>query len=471
LTEHNIRPSSLDAHYEETDLGNARRLVDTFGEDLHYVAQWGKWLAWTGTRWKLDVSGEVDRKAKLVTEQITGEGRYLLSKAATDASQIKAATDVIRFGLRSQSSRSLVDMVRVAATEPGIPVFVDGLDADPWSLSVANGTLDLRTGTLRPQRRQDLITKTSPVEYSCEATCPRFEEFLERALPDPEVKSFVQRAVGYSLTGVTTEHVLFIAHGSGANGKSTLMEVLLDMFGDHGAPAAPRLLVLEKHSEHPTAVADLHGRRLVVSQEVQEGHRLDEALVKQLTGGDTLKARQMRQDFWSFRPTHKLWLACNHKPAIRGTDFGLWRRIRLIPFEVAIPSEEQDRQLGEKLRAELPGILHWAVEGCLAWQREGLNAPKAVTVATDSYKLDSDLVGMFLDESCVTGISHQVRSADLFEAYLAWCVSNGIDRPLPMKALVQQLDERGYDRTKNRLGQALWIGLDILNHNELAAVA
>ncbi|MDE3205149.1 MAG: DNA primase [Acidobacteriota bacterium] len=436
--------------YARSDLGNARRLVDSHGEDLRYVPQWRQWLVWDGRRWRPDITGAADRRAKEVAETI-------LHEAVTEQDK-----QGIAFGLKSCNVAGVRNMLASAATEPGIPVEVHQLDADPYLLTVANGTLDLRTGRLRPASRADLITKSSPVEWASDATCPTFDRFLEDILPDADVRRFVQRAAGYSLAGVTTEHVLLICYGSGANGKSTLMEILQRLLGDHAAPASPRLLVVEKHSEHPTAIADLHGRRMVISQEIQDGQRLDEALVKQLTGGDTLKGRLMKQDFWSFTPTHTLWLSTNHKPKIRGTDQGVWRRIRLIPFDITIPEHRQDKDLHTKLLAELPGILTWAVQGCRDWQHHGLDAPRAVTEATDRYRLESDLLAQYLDERTVSDPGAYARSTDLYEDYRTWCAANGLDHPLTQKAIAKQLDERGYDRTENRLGQSVWVGLGLI---------
>lgn len=434
---------------QTTDLGNARLLVRAHGADLRYVPEWGRWLCWDGCRWGVDVTGEVHRRAKEVAEDI-------LDQARIDHDQA-----LFRHGIKSQSATALAAMVRVAATEPGIPVLVDQLDAHPWLLSVANGTLDLRTGALGPHDREDLLTKCSTVSWDPAAECPKFEEFLARILPNVEVRQYVQRLTGYSLTGDVSEQILAILYGTGANGKSTFKELVLSLVGDHGKPASPKLLLATKHDEHPTAIADLHGRRLVVSHEVEDGVRLDEPLVKELTGGDRLKARFMRQDFWDFTPTHKLWLLTNHKPRIRGTDNGIWRRIALIPFEVTIPANEQDRHLLDRLRSELPGILRWAVAGCLAWQRDGLRPPAAVLAATEAYRTENDLVAQFLADRCHEDETCQVRSTHLYCAYTTWCTDNGLTHPLSQKALTGRLTEKGFDQTKNRQKQAVFLGLGL----------
>src|SRR5919107_5291637 len=266
------------------------------------------------------------------------------------------------------------------------------MDASPDLLNVLNGTIDLRTGELRPHRREDLITKMAPVEYDPNSPVPAWAATLERVLPSPDLRAFFKKLCGYAISGETSEHLLPVLYGTGANGKSTVLSTLLAAAGDYGMQAAPDLLVAKKGA-HPTEVADLFGMRLVASIEVEDGRRLAESLVKQLTGGDKVRARRMRQDFWQFEPTHKVFMAVNHKPEVRGTDTAIWRRIRLIPFTETIPPGEQDKKLPEKLRAELFGILAWCVEGCLEWQREGLQAPEEVRRATGQYRSEMDVIG------------------------------------------------------------------------------
>jgi putative DNA primase/helicase len=441
-----LDPASL---CPRSELWNSRRLVDQAAGNLRYVPEWGKWITWNERRWEVDLSGDVQRCAKAVADAILDEAR--------------ADPDRTHFiwGIRSQSNAGINHMIALASTEPGIPLHVDELDADTWKLNVANGTLDLRTGFLHPHDRDDLITKITPIPYQANGECPTWIAFLERVLPDREVRAFVQRLLGYALTGHVNEHVLTLFIGSGANGKSTLTDTMLTVFGDYGSPAPPRLLLLENHSEHPTQIADLFGTRLVVSQEVQQGHRLNEDMVKRLTGGDRLKARRMREDFWSFEPTHTLIVAANHKPKIAGRDHAIWRRIRLVPFDVTIPDDEQDKHLSDKLRAELPGILGWLVEGCLGWQRDGLEPPEAVVQATDKYRLESDLIRQFMADMCNTGDDCQVGSTVLYNGYKTWCAENGLDRPLSQKALARVLEELGHKREENRLHRAVWNGLEL----------
>jgi putative DNA primase/helicase len=321
---------------------------------------------------------------------------------------------------------------------------------------VENGTIDLHTGELHPHKREDLITKLAPVEYDAEAVAPNFEAFLEQVLPSEELRRFVQRAIGYSLTGDVSEQVLLFMYGAGANGKSTLINAVLSMLGDYGMQAAPELLTA-KQGTHPTELADLQGARLAASVEVEDGRRLAESLVKQLTGGDRIKARFMRQDFFEFEPTHKVILAANHKPTIRGTDHAIWRRIKLIPFEVTIPKAKQDPRLFAKLRGELPGILAWAVRGCLEWQRDGLGEPEEVRKATEAYRAEMDVLAAYIDERCWLGANAEAQAKPLFDDYRSWCDANG-ERSESQRRFATRLAERGLEKEKVG-GVVKWYGI------------
>jgi putative DNA primase/helicase len=445
-------PTSEPPHL--TDLGNARRLVARHREDLRHCFPWAKWLHWDGRRWADDVSGEVFRRAKETVGALYAE--------AAGVADEKVRASLAGHALKSEADGRIRAMVSLARSEEGIPVLPAQLDRDPWLLNALNGTLSLRTGELRPHRREDLITKLAPVEYDPAAAAPTFKAFLETIFPGKgEIIRFLQKAIGYCLTGDTREQYLFFCHGRGANGKTTLLRLLQHLLADYAKQAPPDLLMLKYGSEHPTGLADLAGARLVVCIEAEEGKRLAEALVKQMTGGDKLKARRMREDYWEFQPSHKTWLAANHKPQIRGTDYAIWRRIRLIPFTVTIPDEQQDRNLPEKLRAELPGILAWAVEGCLAWQREGLQTPAEVMAATAEYREESDVIVDFLEERCVLGAALWASSKSLRGAYLDWCEKNG-EKALSQQAFGARLTERGLINGRGTQGERGWAGISLL---------
>jgi putative DNA primase/helicase len=436
------------------DAGNAERLADRHGANLRYCHPWGKWLVYNGTRWHVDDRGAVVRLAKDTARSIFEE--------AKEAPDDETAKQLGKWANSSLSESKLRAMLSLAQSEPGIPVLPEEMDAGSDLLNVLNGTIDLETGELREHRREDLITKVAPVEYDPSAGAPLWAQTLERVLPSPAVRSFFKKLTGYALTGDVSEQILAVLYGTGANGKSTVLNALLTVLGDYGMQAAPDLLVAKKGS-HPTELADLFGMRFVASIEVEDGSRLAESLVKQLTGGDRVKARRMRQDFWEFEPTHKVLMACNHKPQVRGTDNAIWRRIRLVPFTETIPPAEQDRNLPDKLRAEASGILAWAIEGCLEWRREGLQAPEAVRQATGAYRAEMDVLGAFLRDCCELCAEYNVAAKDLYAAYKFWCEENG-ERPETQRRLGSRLTERGgFERYRGGSdGGHRWRGVQLL---------
>lgn len=436
-----------------TDLGNAERLIDRHGDDLRYVHAWGRYLVYTGQRWEPDQCGTAKSKAAETVRNIYHEAGDALDEGARKALASHAK--------KSEAQSRIEAMLSLA--EHMVAVKPDDLDRDRWLMNVKNGTVDLRTGELRPHQREHLVTKLAPVEYDPNATAPNFEAFLEQVLPSADLRRFVQRAVGYCLTGDVSEQVLLFMYGAGANGKSTLINAVLAMLGDYGMQAAPELLTA-KPGTHPTELADLQGARLAASVEVEDGRRLAESLVKQLTGGDRIKARFMRRDFFEFEPTHKVVLAANHKPTIRGTDHAIWRRITLIPFEVTIQKAEQDPRLFEKLRAELPGILAWAVRGCVEWQRDGLGEPEEVRQATAEYRAEMDVLAAFIDERCVLRENATTTARALYDAYTSWC-DEYREKPEKQQSFGPRLTERGFESYKITAGpdkdRKAWRGIGL----------
>ncbi|HEY3175757.1 MAG TPA: phage/plasmid primase, P4 family [Candidatus Polarisedimenticolia bacterium] len=433
-----------------TELGYAREFVRMHGRDLLHVVAWRKWLSWDGTRWRIDDTGEVRRLAKSFTRAAT--------QAALDAND----KDGIAICLKMEKARALESWLSLAATEAEVAISPEVLDRDTWLLNVENGALDLHSGELQPHRREDLITKLAPVAYDPEATAPLFDAFLARVLPDPEVRAFVQRFLGYALTGTVGEHLLVFFYGTGRNGKSTLLIVVLRILAEYGIQAPPGLLLAIAERDHPTGITTLFGRRLAVSMEAGEGRRFREELVKQLTGGDRLSARRMREDFWEFDPTHKLILSANHRPDIRGTDVAIWSRIALVPFTVTIPRAERDKDLPDKLMKEAPGILRWLADGCREWQRIGLAPPEAVSAATDEYRALVDTVGEFIGERCIAYDGAKVTKGVLYRGYVEWARARG-EEPLTQRAFGERMIERGFtelregkDRTRT------WNGIGLL---------
>jgi putative DNA primase/helicase len=434
--------------YPLTDMGNAKLLVDRHGYELHYCHTSGKWLIWDCTRWKADDTGEIYRRAKETVEHLWVEAS-------------KQSADALKQALRSQSNNRIKAMTNLAESDARIATNNKSFDKNPWLLNILNGTIDLHTGKLRPHDPNDLITKSAPVEFDPAAVCPIWLKFLDRIMAgNDNLIGYLQRAVGYALTGDISEHVLFLLYGTGQNGKSTFLNLLLKMLGDYAKQAAPNLLI-EKHFEsHPTEIADLEGCRLVSSIDCEHRRGFDESLVKQLTGGDRLKARFMRQDFFEFDPTQKFFIAVNNKPSIKGTDYGIWRRIKTIPFTITIPESERDKTLPEKLLAEFPGILNWAIQGCLEWQREGLGTPDEVTKATNEYREDMDSLGDFLEECCVVHENARQQVKEVYQAYSDWCHQNG-EHPMNSRNLSKELKQRGFQSERGTGGYYYWLGLGL----------
>jgi putative DNA primase/helicase len=356
------------------------------------------------------------------------------------------------FCLKSEAAPRINAMLSLAQSEPGIPVLPADLDSDPWSFNCVNGTVELRTGRLREHRREDRITKLCPVAFRPEAACAAWVRFLGAVFEgDGGLVAFVQRLLGRCLSGDVSEQILPIFWGGGANGKSTLVNAVLETMGpDYSMKAPAELLMQSKGDRHPCELAQLFGMRLVVASEAHQGRRLNEALVK---------ARRMQENFWQFNPTHKIIFLTNHKPVVVGTDAGIWRRLRLVPFGVRFwdPFEaanegkdlpgalRQDKHLSEKLQAEAEGILAWMVRGCLDWQRDGLTLPEKVRTATAGYRQSEDVLARFIAECCVTGTEHRCRSGKLYDAYKRWAEANG-EEPLSGRRFGEAMSERDYAR-------------------------
>ena len=435
--------------YNLTDLGNARRLVHRHGRNLRYCWLWRKWLVWDGKRWVKDDTGEVYRLAKETVSSIYQE--------AAAAPNDEARKELGKHATRSEAGARIKEMVDLARSD--VPVMPDELDASPDLLNTESGTIDLRTGELREHRREDLITKIAPTTYRPDAAAPTWEAFLERVLPGEDLRAFVQRAVGYSATGDTSEQCMFINHGGGANGKSTFQEAIAAALGDYAMRAPTEMLLAKRSDGVPNDVARLKGARFVSASETEEGRRLAESRIKDLTGQDTITARFMKAEWFDFAPTHKLWLSTNHKPEIRGTDAAIWRRIRLVPWAVTIPPAQQDKKLPIALRHELAGILAWVVRGCLQWRREGLQAPDEVRKATGEYRAEMDVLAGFLVECCELDTGHWEYAKDLYECYKRWCDENG-ERPEPQRKFGGRLGERGFQRDRGgSRGAGIWRGV------------
>jgi putative DNA primase/helicase len=421
-----------------TEVANGARIIAVHGAQLRWCDAWKTWLVWDGRRWRDDDQRSVDAMAKATLNELFRAAAWAYEHVSDDA-----GGKMLTFARSSNSKRGIENALALARSEPGIPITPDQLDADGWRLNVANGTLDLRTGQLRPHDRADLCTKLADVTYDADAECPMFREFLRAVLPDVAVRQFVQRAAGMSLVGEVRDHVLLLCYGSGANGKSTLLNALLAMLGDYAMQGPENMLLEVRSDSHKSELAALFGKRFVACIEAGAGRRLAESLVKSITGGDAITARRLYQDFFTFKPTHTVWMAANHRPRVSGQDDGIWRRVLLIPFTQTIPPAERDAELPAKLRRELPGILNWALFGLTAWREDGLQPPDAVMAATQDYRTAEDALADFLAECCQISTGCQVERREIYGAYTRWCERHGW-KPWAARRLYAGLEERGF---------------------------
>ena len=437
-----------------TDTGSARRFVREHGQRARYVHSWRKWLVWDGCCWSRDDTGMVMRLA--------GESVRNMFVAASKLGDRRERRELVRYALASESEKKRKAMLELAKAELPVAITEKQLDPNPWLLNVQNGTLNLRTCELREQQPQDLITHCLPVEYDPTAECPTWRSFLLRVFDgDEELISFLQRAVGYSLTGSTKEQVFFLLYGTGANGKSTFLETIRSLLGNLAQSARFESFLVKRVDSIPNDIARMQGARFVTAVESEGEHRLSESTLKQLTGQDSVTARFMRGEFFDFKPEFKLWLAANHKPIIRGTDLAIWRRVKLIPFQVTIPEEERDLDMVDKLRAELPGILAWAVDGCQRWREEGLGTANAVKEGTERYRRESDTLRQFLNDQCVFGAGRCVSKKDLYGYYQRYCKDGNGDHPITKREFGRKLRQECEDIEDKRSSGGKWVWLGI----------
>jgi putative DNA primase/helicase len=437
--------------YDLTDTGNAIRLADMMKDQVRYVSERKKFIIFDGKRWVIDQSEQVLLKAKIVNDTIHEE-----SKKQTEYEKRRALT---AFWAKSSNEPRIRAMVNLA--KPYLAISQSELDKDPCLLNCTNGTLDLRTGELRPHRPEDFITKLVSVPYDPQASCPVWDSFLERILP-PDSRSYVQRCAGYSATGSQREKLLVVLHGDGDNGKTTFVNAVQGTLGrDYTQASSNEILIGQsKDARAPNPdIARLQGTRFAFVTETDDTARLNEARVKRLTGNDSITARYLHENTIEFVPTHTIWLSTNYKPEIRGQDHAIWRRVRLVPFNETIPESEQDKQLSEKLKQEAPGILAWIVRGCLEYRQNGLQEPEQIQEATAEYRKEMDSVEPFIESCCTKDAEASSQFNALYSAYCSFCLENNFD-PLSSKLFGPTLQQKGF--TKHRTAKVLlYLGLKL----------
>jgi putative DNA primase/helicase len=438
----------------QTDIGNAKRLYRMFGDIMRYIPEFKSFYLWDGNRWKSDADGQVVRLTKTMVEKIKEE-----AKTATINDDTDKAKELYRHANSSQGIARIKAAIELLQSD--VPLSQSKLDTLDYLLGVKNGVVDLKTGELLPADKDNYMTKTADVEFDADAECPQWVNFLMRIMgDDEEMVEYLQKMVGYFLTGRTSEQSLYFFYGIGANGKSTFINVISQLLKDYSSQLNSDCLMVQNNSGGGAAnpdIARLRGARLAVANELEEGSRLSETLVKSMTGQDTIVCRHLYQAPFEYIPTFKLVMVGNHKPYIRGTDQGIWRRIRFIEFGASIPKSEQDPWLEQKLKQELPGILNWAIEGCLKWQRDGLSVPLKVEVQTSEYQREQDIIQTWIDECCdLTDVSNPASmSADqLYQKYTFWA-GDSREWQMSKRQFLQKMEDKGFKKVRHSSGMVI----------------
>lgn len=423
-----------------TDLGNAEALIKLYGQRLRWYASGGYWLWWNGRHWEKDIGGKA-----LSWANKTARARRQAAAALEDEDQRKK---LVAYCYQSENSSRRDSMLSQFKAYMNHVVQSHQLDANPWLLNCLNGTLDLKTGELHRHEQKNYITRLVQCEYNRDAECPLWLKYLDRVMGgERELIEYIQRAVGYTLTGNTSEHAVFICHGHGRNGKSLFLKILGQLLGDYARTAQSKTFQdTGQHEAISNSLARLDGSRLCVVSETSANYKLDEAGVKSLSGQDTVTARFLHQEFFEFKPQFKIWIASNYRPLVSGADLGIWRRLKLIPWNVTISPQEDDTGLFDKLCDELPGILNWAVKGCLQWQETRLKEPAIVSKAIDEYRHEQDTLSQFLSDRCViVGGDRSIDLADLYTAYLDWAKAEGHRVTMHKQTISKKLKEKGFE--------------------------
>jgi putative DNA primase/helicase len=422
-----------------TDTGNAKILATQHRKYVRYCKQIG-WFVWDGKRWLRDDTESINCIAKQTVLNCY--------TSLADVVDQRFRERVFKHLQRSESAKGITSMLTLAQSEPGISISVGQLDQDQYLLNVLNGTLNLNTGKLQKRRRGDHITRLAPVKYDPQAQCPRFKQFLGEIFQGKQdLIRFVRQYLGYCLTGSTQEQCFAIFYGSGANGKSTLCKTVQRILGDYASQSPVETFIVKSGAGIRNDIARLHSARTVFASESEDGQRLAESLIKQLTGGDRMSARFLHREYFEFEPRFKLILSTNHRPTIRGTDQAIWRRIQLVPFNVAFTPQQQDKGLLEKLWEERDGIFAWMLEGLQDWQKDGLITPDEVAEATQDYREDQDVIGHFMEECVDEKMYSSIPCKSLYNIYV-WWAKNGGEYAQSYYKFKSAMTERGITRSR-----------------------
>ncbi len=437
------------------DVLNARRFLDEHGERLRRSPELRRWLLWNGAWWDED---RLERVPELAGATIDNLRQWVAEADNPDEFKRRSA----HFQASTKASRREA-LLSVAGTDLSVVVAVEQLDSHPLLLACQNGTVDLATGDLRPADPADLITRGIAVAYDPDAFSDHWVAFLDGIFRgDVELIGYVQRLLGYCLTGVVHEHVVPVLTGTGANGKSTLVGIVQDLLGEHAITAPEGLVIQRGHEPHPERLAVLRGRRLVISTELEESAVLAEGVVKMLSGGDTISARELYGRRFNFRPTHKVLLVTNHPPRVHGVDHAIWRRLLVVPFGVTIAPERQDMDLRRRLVEEhAPAVLAWLVAGAVAWGRSGIGRAEAVKAATQEYRASQDVLGAWLEQHTERVENARTKVGELFDAWREWCRAKG-EAPGRPQDFAGALRARGVELTTNqgtRLARGIVLGV------------
>ena len=432
---HNVEDEAVEdkpkKKFRLNELGNAERIADGYGHVIKYVNEMG-WLIWDGKCWRIDNKKQIERIANKVLRDL---------EKSNDEMEVRWARNCGKRNIRMNSIKDLM---------PLVPGEREEFDKHKYLFNVENGIINLKTGKLQPHDRELGLTKITNIVFDESAKCPEWLSFLDQIfLGDKELIEYMQRLIGYSLTGEISEQIMVFLIGGGSNGKSTFINTIKDLMGEYGKQAKSDTFIKKKETGANNDIARLVGSRFVSAIESEDGEQLSEAFVKQITGGEPVLARFLRQEYFEFIPEFKVFFTTNHKPVIKGVDEGIWRRVKLVPFNLQLPKEKRDLKLPEKLSLEMSGILNWAIEGCLKWQRSGLKEPMVVKKATGDYKEDMDILGPFLYECCHAPLIDDVKieAKELYEVYSNWCYKNN-EHQLKNRSFYRMMETKGFKKKK-----------------------